>query len=232
MLVKKIIPSFIKKKIHDYVDERIKMYVENDRFRKLEAAIDFCCYNKIPGNYLEFGVFGGNTFQHVFHYAQKRKLFDMHFYAFDSFQGFSKPIGNDDVGIIKQSGRTCSEKQFIDNMSKDYVDLNKVTVVPGWFSDVLTEETKNNIKLKNKSSLVFIDCDLYEPTIDSLNFITDLVVDGTVLIFDNFFYLKANPDRGERKAFTEWKKQNPHIRVTEFLNVGWHGKAFILNFIH
>ena len=89
MLVKKIIPSFIKKKIHDYVDERIKMYVENDRFRKLEAAIDFCCYNKIPGNYLEFGVFEEILFNMFFTMHKKENFLICTFMHLILFRGVS-----------------------------------------------------------------------------------------------------------------------------------------------
>ena len=211
---------------------KLKDYYKNPRYQIIEQAMDFCLYNKIEGHYFEYGVWKGDTFQYAFHAAQKRNLSNMHFFAFDSFQGFSKPQSNDDIGLIKEGSRGCTEKEFIDNISKTHVDLSKVTVVPGWFSDTLTPQTKNKIfkdNIKKKAAIVYIDCDLYEPVIACLNFITDIVVDGTVLIFDDWFYLKAHPDRGERKAFTEWRNQNPQIKVTEYADVGWHGKSFIFN---
>lgn len=231
----KLIPQFIKNRFTSYlgsfVDNKIKNYEEKPRYKMIELAMDFCSHNKVEGHYFEFGVWRGDTFQNAFHAAQKRNLSNMHFFAFDSFQGFSVPQSNDDIGLIKEGNRACTEKEFINNMSENKVDLNKVTVVPGWFSDTLTAQTKNKLFKSNikKVAIVYIDCDLYVPAIACLNFITDIIVDGTVLIFDDWFYLRAHSNRGERKAFTEWRNKNPQIKVTEYANLGWHGKSFILN---
>ena len=41
---------------------------------------------------------------------------------------------------------------------------------------------------------------LYESTIVVLDFVTDLLVQGSVLVFDDWFYNQGRKDRGEQKA--------------------------------
>lgn len=226
---KRFVPEFLKKAFRRifYTKKR------KPRHQIIDLAMDFCRCNKIEGDYFEFGVWQGDTFKHAFQAAQERNLSNMRFFAFDSFQGFSEPGTNDDIGLIKQGSRACSEKDFTSNISKHKVDLDKVIIVPGWFSDTLNTPTKTRIFAGksdgHKAAIIYIDCDLYEPVVCCLDFITDLITDGTVLIFDDWFYLKAHPQRGERRAFSEWRDRYPEIKVTEYANVGWHGKSFILN---
>ncbi|MCG2718374.1 MAG: methyltransferase, partial [Nanoarchaeota archaeon] len=70
-------------------------------------------------------------------------------------------------------------------------------------------------------------CDLYESTVLVLDFITEYIQDGTIIIFDDWFSFRGNPNRGEQKAFKEWLKKNPSIKTTEFYRFGWHGNSFI-----
>jgi hypothetical protein len=79
-----------------------------------------------------------------------------------------------------------------------------------------------------KAALVWIDCDFYESTVPVLEFITDYVQDGTLLIFDDWFCFRGDPERGEQRAFAEWLARNPWIRAGELLRFGWHGSSFIL----
>jgi O-methyltransferase len=198
----------------------------------LERAMDFVRHNGVSGDYFEFGVYAGTTFQYAYHSAMARGLVNMRFHALDSFEGFSQPKGHDDIGHVTRGGRFCSKSQFLDNIRRSGVPLSKVDVTKGWFSDSLEAEgaKKTNKKLGDtKAGVVWFDADLFEPTLSSLNFITDRLQDGSVIIFDNWFLFKGHPGRGERKAFDEWRKKNPHILLTPFYHFGWHGTSFIVN---
>lgn len=61
-----------------------------------------------------------------------------------------------------------------------------------------------------------IDCDFYESTRVAHEFVTDLLVDGTVMVFDDWWMYHGHPDNGERRAFTEWTRQHG-IRYSEFI---------------
>ena len=62
-----------------------------------------------------------------------------------------------------------------------------------------------------------------------MDFITDYIQDGTVLIFDDWFCFRGNPNRGEQRAFREWLKRNPSIKVSEFHKYGAEGNSFIVH---
>ncbi|MBU4502515.1 MAG: TylF/MycF family methyltransferase, partial [Nanoarchaeota archaeon] len=163
----------------------------------LKMAMDFAASSKLEGDYLEFGIYEGNTFVPAFHLAQKRNLKSMNFYAFDSFKGLPKIKGVDAEGFchFDEGAHACDINKFKKIISKKRIDLKKVKIVPGWYSEVLNEETKRKIPLK-KASIIFIDCDLYESTVLVLDFITEYIQDGTIIIFDDWFSFRGNPNKG------------------------------------
>jgi hypothetical protein len=219
---------FFVKKLWLFFQNRQNLY----RSIMLERAMDFARHNKLEGHYFEFGVYAGTTFQYAYHAAKDRGLQTMRFYALDSFEGFSEPKGHDDIGLITEGTRDCSEKQFLRNVKRQGVPLKIVTTVKGWFADTLegAGAIKTNEKLGNAQvAVLWMDADLYEPTISALNFVTPRLEDGTVIMFDNWFLFKGHPERGERKACTEWLEKNPHIMLTPFYNFSWHGASFIIN---
>ncbi len=81
----------------------------------------------------------------------------------------------------------------------------------------------------NKVAVAMIHCDLYESAVPVLEFLTEFVQDGTVLIFDDWNCYRSNPNRGEQRAFKEWLDKNPNVKAAPFLGYNWHGQAFILN---
>ncbi|EKE14098.1 MAG: methyltransferase [uncultured bacterium] len=200
------------------------------REKILKISMQFASASKLEGDYLEFGVFEGYTFVSAYHFAQKQRLKSMKFYAFDSFGGLPEIKGIDDEGFqhFDKGQWSCDEDKFKKIISKKRVDLNKTEIVPGWFDKVLNEETKKRLPLK-KAAVIWIDCDLYESTVPVLNFITDYVQNGTILIFDDFFCFRGDPNRGEQKALREWLERNPSIKATEFYKFAWHGNSFIIH---
>lgn len=197
----------------------------------LENAMVYVSENKVEGDYLEFGVYEGNTFSSAYHNAQIGNLKSMRFYAFDSFEGLPKDIRGVDAKGFKQfkGGEFClSLNEFKKEISSRGVNLNKVIIVKGWYDEVLNEKTKAKLKLKS-AAVVWVDCDLYESTIPVLNFIKDYLVDGSVLIFDDWFLFRGAPTRGEQRAFREWLDKNPSIKATQFCRFGWNGNSFIIH---
>ncbi|SVD84997.1 uncharacterized protein METZ01_LOCUS437851, partial [marine metagenome] len=112
---------------------------------------------KVEGDYLEFGVFSGDSFIRSFHElhevyrkhmspsagrtseeANKIKSIwsNMRFFAFDSFQGLPAIEGIDNQGRDFVEGTWSSEEsEFKKNISKSGIPLEKVVVVPGWFEE-------------------------------------------------------------------------------------------------
>src|SRR3990172_12103581 len=175
--------------------------------------------NKIQGNYLEFGVYQGVSFCRFYYLMKKYKLENMHMFAFDSFKGLPKPRISEEE-IWSEGQYACCEEDFSSVMNILKVPENAYTIVKGYYNESLTSKIKDIVK---KAAFVYIDCDLYASAIIALNFVTDCVQNGTLLFFDDFYFLRADPDQGERKALREWLLANPNISVSEWYNVGYKG---------
>jgi O-methyltransferase len=108
------------------------------------------------------------------------------------------------------------------------VDLSEVTIVPGFYKDSLTEDVKTHHRL-TAASIVMVDCDLYSSTKCVLEFITSLVVNGSIIIFDDWFAFKGNPNLGEQLACREWLEANPGLTLSPFARYGLTQQAFIVH---
>jgi len=195
-------------------------------FRK---AMDFVWNNRLEGDYLEFGVYQGKSFAAAFRFAKLFGLKSMKFYAFDSFQGLPKISGVDAEGFqhYHESELSCGLAEFKKNICGRGVDPRRVVIIPGWYNKVLNEETKKKLQIK-KAAIIMVDCDLYASTISVLNFITDYLQAGTIIMFHDWFSYRADPNRGEQKAFREWLKKNPQITARQYQKYALYGNSFII----
>lgn len=154
-----------------------------------------------PGDYLEFGVYKGASFITASRCANKYRLSNIRFFAFDCFEGI--PLS--EIPWIKTGAYACSAEFFERIITKAGVDKHRTVIVNGLYRDTLTDKTKQAHNLV-KAAIVHIDCDLYSSTTEVLKFIEDLIDDGTVIIFDDWYiYGPENTyTMGEGRAFMEW----------------------------
>lgn len=205
---------------------------------------------KIEGDYLEFGVFRGDSFISAYraielaflnastpgawnldHDCKERNELwnQMRFFAFDSFEGLPSLTGVDQQTRDFAPGKfRCSLEEFTENVRNSGLPRERVEIVPGWFDEVLNDDTIERFGLK-KAAIVHIDCDLYESAIAVLNFLTPLLSDGAVIIFDDWYCFKADPCRGEQRACREWREANPNLRLIEYHKEGPWKNSFIVN---
>ena len=199
----------------------------------LKMAMEYAAHNRLNGDYLEFGVWKGRSFIRAYNiwkylFADRGELKSMKFYAFDSFEGLPEIKNKDTSGEFEKGQYYCSEENFKKNITTNGVDLSRVEIIKGWYDKILNAGTKRKLPLK-KAAIAFIDCDLYESTVPVLDFITDYIVDGSILIFDDWFCFKGSPEKGEQKAFLEWLKKNPQFKAVEYHKFNWRGNSFIVN---
>jgi O-methyltransferase len=210
----------------------------------IHTGASFVTWNQIEGDYLEFGVFQGESLIEAYraldgsrreHAAygfnspeyERWQASPPRFFAFDSFEGL--PAGTAERQVdYAQGAYSCSEAQFRANVARDGVDPSRVITVPGFYDQSLTPDVKRRLKLE-RAALVMIDCDLYESTVPVLNFLTDLVGQGTILIFHDWFRFKGRPDCGEQRACREWLARNPHLELIEYWREGPQAVGFLVN---
>jgi hypothetical protein len=58
--------------------------------------------------------------------------------------------------------------------------------------------------------------------------VQDSLIDGAVIIFDDWFLYNGDPTKGEQRAFSEWRARNPDIGASEFMCSGF-SKAFVIH---
>jgi hypothetical protein len=178
------------------------------------------------GDYLEFGCYRGESFIYAYKCASKMLPW-MRFFAFDSFQGLPALTEEDRNGPFYSGQFSCSQKDFMDNLRKAKLDLKRVVCIPGWFNETLRPELKKEKNLKI-ASIVYIDCNLYTSCVSVLNFLTDILETGSIIIFDDWFSFNADPTKGIQRACREWLKQNPNILLQDWHVFGPFGKSFIV----
>ena len=202
----------------------------------LDSAIFLQMTNHVPGDFLEFGVFRGERLLQAYdtvtfltkriqskkdpylRTASSHNLEQMRFFGFDSFEGLPEANGIDvtegqEVWLGK-GGFAASLDEVTSLMPRKALESKRIRLVKGWFNE-LTPQLKKQHDMKS-AAIVHIDCDYYESTVPALEFVTDLIVNGTVLIFDDWWMYHGRSDRGEQRAFNEWKERHG-IVTKEFL---------------
>jgi predicted O-methyltransferase YrrM len=142
---------------------------------------------------LEFGTGAGHSTRIID--AARRDT--QAFYSFDSFEGLPEDwvMGEKILakGSFSQNGKIP--------------DISGVTFVKGDFAQSIPSHRDLNT---STIGFLSIDCDLYASCKTILDLLNDLIVDGTVIYFDEICDWGKGIDRypcwpeGEYKAFCEW----------------------------
>jgi len=210
-----------------FLEERLLSYYKN-RWDAIDKLADYLVGAQLPGHYCEFGVFNGTTFSYFVKIGAS--LFpNMDFVAFDSFSGLPELTGQDhqdgySSGFHKGEF-ACSEQSFIANLVANGAPMDRVHTVAGFFDDTL-KGANSRAEGIEKVSAAWIDCDLYSSTVPVLDYLTTRLSVGTVLLFDDWRCFRNQAHMGEQRACAEWLARNGQIRLNEFIDFGFHGKAF------
>jgi hypothetical protein len=180
----------------------------------------------LPGDYLEFGVFDGRTMSLAYHCMKNRN--DMRFFGFDSFSGIIGKTDQEDTNY--NDGNYYSNiETFIHNMKVTDVEMQNVYPCK---CNYLDENQMLMLKKSNKitkAAVIHIDCDVYLAAKAALCFCTDLVQQGSILLFDEFHANHASNAVGERRALREWLDENPKIKVERWHDYAAVARAFIVH---
>ncbi|MBB3066590.1 MULTISPECIES: TylF/MycF/NovP-related O-methyltransferase [Limibacillus] len=183
--------------VQKVIEEREIVHIPYDRcYVLLEASRKT---RHLPGDIAECGVrFGAST---LFIAAGMGRDGDKTLHAFDSFAGLSEP-GEHDVAKESQhvweSGELAvAEATFRDNL-RDYA--GHIEVHKGWIPERFPDVEGKRF------SLVHVDVDLYEPTLDALAFFYPRTSPGGMILCDD--YGSANCP-GAKKAVDEFFADKP-----------------------
>ena len=154
----------------------------------------------LPGHIVECGVFKGAsflrfaTFREVLESPFSRKII-----GFDAFGKFPEQDDADDQAFIKRFEGEAGEGISIDEMKKvlSHKGFENYELIKGDIVDTVPEYVSNNPELK--IALLHIDVDVYAPSVVILNQLFDKVVNGGLVVFDDF-----GIETGETRAIDEF----------------------------
>ena len=147
-------------------------------------------------------------------------------HLFDSFQGLpaiSNPL-DIEAGWKKGMFSGLSENELFERINR-FISYDQIKIYSGWFKD-----TMKQIPLDVKFSLIHIDCDLYESTMDVLDhlFKYNHLLDGCMVFFDDWNCGNASPRLGERRAWSEITKKY-NVNFSDSGEYSCAGHKFIIH---
>jgi hypothetical protein len=174
--------------------------------------IDTMEEEKIPGGIVEFGVASGSWLKNILDHLDQKNV-TREVYGFDSFEGLPEPdIKND--GEAWQKGQFAYSLEHV-QMALGFAERKNLHLLKGWFSDSFKTPEAEGV---TEICFAKIDCDLYGPAVECLDFIAGRLSDGAILMFDDWPYLAT---LGETKAFMEWVPRVSQYRF-EFIGfINW-----------
>jgi hypothetical protein len=144
---------------------------------------------RVPGNVVEFGVASGASTKVLD--SELRHLFDQQphlglrrLFACDSFEGLPEQFENLPPGTF----------------AGEVPDIPGVEFVVGWFSNTLDDALAARV---GRVALASLDADLESSTLCALRWLTPLLDEGSLLLFDEF----DGGDGAERAAYETWRAE-------------------------
>ena len=246
MNLKKILPSSLKKLLknlyYTFIDRARysshKNYLFSDEKLKFVHILESINYLRVAGNkgkdlpqtFFEFGCHSGRTFSAAINAAKYFKMNNCEFFAFDSFQGLPKTDESQD-GIFKTGEFCTSKKEFIKIVKENTnMKINDRDLIEGFYDKTLTDKLQSSMP---KIGILHVDVDLYSSTRDVLKFCRPLLVNGSLILFDDWYCFKPgakiNDSYGEQKAVGEFLDTNKNIKFIPWKAYSTFGKSFFVS---
>ena len=209
-----------------FTDEKLKFTHILEGFNYLRVAGNNG--KDLPQTYFEFGCHSGRTFSSAINAAKYLKMDKCRFYAFDSFQGLPMTDETED-GIFKTGEFSTSKKDFIKIVKKNTnIKIEDDYIIEGYYESSLTEDLR--LKMP-KIGMLHIDVDLYSSTKDILKFAKPLLVNGSVVLFDDWYCFKPGIKNsyGEQKSVNEFLDINKNIKLLPWKAYSTFGQSFFVN---
>lgn len=216
----------------------------NDRTGALHRAWGHVYTNFLRGDYLEFGLYRGDSFiasyqqylkfrEHILSQLESNepwrvelaKKFADHeprFHGLDTFEGMPENKEQSDAFV---KGNFLGEFDMVRKRCEaEGIKAPQLKLYKGLFSTT-KDELKDEMG-ERKAAIINIDCDLYESTKDVLEICEPLFQVGTVLLFDDYNAFSADNDKGGRKALREFLKETS-VKIDPWFSYQYVGQAFI-----
>lgn len=181
----------------------------------------------VSGDIVECGVGRGRSLISILSLLELFQLEGMHLdrkvFALDSFEGFPQPTNNDKSWRNPKVGDWAfsPNKEFkyspesllkvLNSADIDYKSIDKLQIIPGFFSESTTDLKTDSI------ALLHVDGDLYESTREPLiNLAPKVTVGGIIVVDDHILDLvdsRGDDFPGSRQALSEFLALNSNFEL-------------------
>ncbi len=165
------------------------------------------------GYYFEFGSHKARTMRYAWRHTQHN--FALTYVAFDSFEGLPELDPIDRQADWQRGSFSVSEEEFVAAVGAAGMPRERLVTVKGFYDTSLTPTLAKQF-LPSKAAIIYVDCDLYKSTVPVLNFIVPFLHAGTIVAFDDWNCYMADPSRGQRRAWREFREVNPTLEFEPF----------------
>ena len=218
----KIMTKYVSTQFDSDIKEELDFYIKNHYdLEDLQDGLGMATWldfikktEHLEGDILELGIYKGGSTVMGARYLQKLKS-KRKIYACDAFIGLPY---DDKFSLFSHAKGMYSgtSAQLVKDKFKKFDVEEQIEVVEGLFEDTLYEQLSDK-----KFSFVLVDCDIYDATKFSLEFVYPRLAKGGIIMFDDYDRVnRDDPTGGETLAvdeFCEAKKMEvkifpePHI---------------------
>lgn len=205
---------------------RIRNYtlVGIERCYALYKSVKYVLDNKIPGDFVECGVWRGGSCMLMVYTLMESGIKDRTIWLYDTFGGMTKPGEQDGAAekeeweinkINDEKNKWClgELEEVKQNLQSTGYPENNFRIIKGRVEDTIPSTIPGEI------SILRLDTDWYDSTKHELEYLYPLLQKGGVLIVDDY-----GAWQGARKATDEYFNKNGHL----FLNrVDYTGRLVI-----
>lgn len=188
----------------------------NDALGALFRAWAYIHATQLTGDYYEFGVYRGNSLAHAWLcYRHHRRHLERstrlpyrrqgtvsafltqrpRFYGFDTFAGMPDNLEGEDS--LAGGSFLASRAQAQARCAAVGLKAPDLQLVQGLFADSAAAIGHTH------AAIVHVDCDLYSSANDALTLIAPRLVQGSVLLCDDYDLFRADNQQGERRALQQ-----------------------------
>lgn len=188
------------------------------RLDNIQYCVEDVINNNIDGDFIETGVWRGGSTILMRAILKGYSITDRVVWVADSFEGLPPP---DEDKYPEDKGDTyythdalkVSEEEVRNNFEKYGLLDNQVRFLKGWFKDTLPGAEIE------KLSVLRLDGDMYESTMDTLKSLYPKLSTGGYIIIDDYLFIPAC-----KQAVTDYRNEhgiNAEIKEVDWTAVYW-----------
>lgn len=176
------------------------------RFYSLQQMVELVLDQQPDGDFAECGCWKGHS-TYIIASILSEHGFANEFHVFDSFEGgLSEKHPQDKNKLREETRKDISKQKQVfsstrDEVQQTLVEFPFVKLYEGWIPNRFDEVGARQF------CFVHVDVDLYQPTLDCLEFFYPRLFSGGVIVVDDYGY-SAFP--GAKRAVDEFLEQNDH----------------------